>query len=65
MTVEIAGEEPGSTPKKPENEEMDFARTKGKKDDWRQFFQHNDDPRWQEPDFNEEGWAKPTKKKKK
>ena len=83
VTVEIAGEEPGSTPKKAkkstrkpnadapnkrrkksENEEMEFTRTKGKKDDWRQFFQHNDDPRWQEPDFNEEGWAKPSKKKK-
>ena len=82
VTVEIAGEEPGSTPpksgkkaRKPAEaprkrrdkaakEEAEFARPHKKKEDWRQFFQH-DDPRWQEPDFDEEGWAKPSKKKKK
>ena len=83
VTVEIAGEEPGSTPpksgkkaRKPAEaprkrrdkaakEEAEFARPHKKKEDWRQFFQHDDDPRWQEPDFEEEGWAKPSKKKKK
>ena len=83
VTVEIAGEEPGSTPKKakkstrpsagtpdkrrrkPANEQQESTRPRGKKDDWRQFFQHDNDPRWQEPDFDEGGWAKPSKKKKK
>ena len=81
VTVEIAGDEPGSTPKKPKKnarkpagptskrrkkpatEEAEFGRQRGKQDDWKQFFQHNDDPRWQEPNFDEEGWAKPSKKK--
>ena len=83
VTVEIAGDEPGSTPKKPKKnarkpadptskrrkkpaaEEAEFGRQRGKQDDWKQFFQHNDDPRWQEPNFDEEGWAKPSKKKAK
>lgn len=50
---------------KPSREERGYTKPRGKKDDWKQFFQHNeDDPRWLEPDFSEEGWAKKSKKKK-
>ena len=50
---------------KPSREERGYTKARGRKDDWKQFFQHDDeDPRWKEPDFSEEGWAKPMKKKK-
>ena len=35
-----------------------------KKDDWKQFFQGNNDFKDAEPDFSEEGWARRTPKKK-
>ena len=36
-----------------------------KKDDWKQFFQHDERPlRGPEPDFSEEGWARRKPKKK-
>ena len=52
-------------PSKSAREERVYTKGRGKKDDWKQFFQHNDnDTRWKEPDFSEEGWAKRSKKKK-
>ena len=38
----------------------------GKKDDWKQFFQHNDNVKLKgtEPDFTEEGWARRKPRKK-
>lgn len=68
--------EPGSkrTPKaevpttkkksKPSREERGYTKARGRKDDWKQFFQHNNDFKGPEPDFSEEGWAKRSKKKK-
>ena len=62
-----AAEAPKATKKnKPSREERGYTKPRGKKDDWKQFFQHNnDDFRDPEPDFSEEGWAKRSKKKKK
>ena len=77
VTVEIAGEEGEKAPAKetkksskkkdkPSREERGYTRPRGRKDDWKQFFQHDEnDTRWKEPDFEEEGWVKPSKKKKK
>ena len=53
------------TKTKPSREERGYTKPRGKKDDWKQFFQHDNDLRGPEPDFNEEGWAKPSKKKNK
>ena len=51
---------------KPSREERGYTKPRGRKDDWKQFFQHNNDGfRGPEPDFDEEGWAKPSKKKRK
>ncbi len=50
--------------KKPSREERGYTKPRGKKDDWKQFFQHNDELKGFEPDFSEEGWAKRSKKKK-
>lgn len=36
-----------------------------KKDDWKQFFQHNDDVAWNKSDSGEEKWGKQPSKKKK
>ena len=37
----------------------------GKKDDWKQFFNHNNAQlKGEEPDFSEEGWARRRPKKK-
>lgn len=49
---------------KPSREERGYTKARGKKDDWKQFFQHNDEFRDPEPDFSEEGWARRTPKKK-
>lgn len=51
--------------KKPSREERGYTKPRGRKDDWKQFFQHNNELRGPEPDFSEEGWAKPMKKGKK
>ena len=48
---------------KPSREERGYTKPRGKKDDWKQFFQHNDELKGIEPDFSEEGWAKRSKKK--
>lgn len=48
---------------KPSREERGYTKARGKKDDWKQFFMHNDELRGPEPDFSEEGWVKPSKKK--
>ena len=60
-------EKPAKEPKrtKPSREERGYTKPRGRKDDWKQFFQHNNDLKGPEPDFSEEGWAKPSKKKKK
>lgn len=44
---------------KPSREERGYTDARGKKDDWRQFFQgDNKEFRDKEPDFSEEGWAR-------
>lgn len=49
---------------KPSREERGYTKARGKKDDWRQFFQgNNNDFHDSEPDFSEEGWARRTPKK--
>ena len=53
--------------KKPSREERGYTSPRGpkKKDDWKQFFQQdNQTLRGEEPDFSEEGWAKRSKRKK-
>lgn len=53
--------------KKPSREERGYTSPRGpkKKDDWKQFFQQDNQPlRGEEPDFSEEGWAKHSKRKK-
>ena len=53
--------------KKPSREERGYTspRSPKKKDDWKQFFQQDNQPlRGEEPDFSEEGWAKRSKRKK-
>ena len=52
---------------KPSREERGYTAPHGKKytkDDWKQFFQGNNEFKDSEPDFSEEGWAKRTPKKK-
>lgn len=53
--------------KNPSREERGYTSPRGpkKKDDWKQFFQQDNQPlRGEEPDFSEEGWAKRSKRKK-
>lgn len=53
--------------KKPSREKRGYTSPRGpkKKDDWKQFFQQDNQPlRGEEPDFSEEGWAKRSKRKK-
>lgn len=53
--------------KKPSRAERGYVNPRGpkKKDDWKQFFQQDNQPfRGEEPDFSEEGWAKRSKRKK-
>lgn len=53
--------------KKPSREERGYTSPRGpkKKDEWKQFFQQDNQPlRGEEPDFSEEGWAKRSKRKK-
>ena len=53
--------------KKPSREERGYVNPRGpkKKDDWKQFFQQDNQLlRGEEPDFAEEGWAKRGKRKK-
>lgn len=55
------------SPKKPSREERGYTTPRGpkRKDDWKQFFQHNDVTlKGPEPDFQEEGWARRIPKKK-
>lgn len=54
---------------KPSREERGYTKSRGKKDDWQQFFQNGNDKgnknlQGSEPDFSEEGWARRTPKKK-
>ena len=48
--------------RKPSREERGYTQPRGRKDDWKRFFEHNDELRGPEPDFSEEGWAKRKKK---
>ncbi len=52
---------------KPSRAERGYTEARGpkKKDDWKQFFQHNDGKKLkgEEPDFSEEGWARRKPKK--
>ena len=48
---------------KPSREERGYTKARGKKDDWKQFFQGNNDFKDAEPDFSEEGWARRKPKK--
>ena len=53
--------------KKPSREERGYVNPRGpkKKDDWKQFFQQDNQLlRGEKPDFAEEGWAKRSKRKK-
>lgn len=53
--------------KKPSREERGYVNPRGpkKKDDWKQFFQQDNQLlRGEEPDFAEEGWEKRSKRKK-
>jgi ATP-dependent RNA helicase DeaD len=43
---------------KPSREERGYTKPRGKKDDWKKFFEQP------EPDFSEEGWARRSPKKK-
>ena len=49
---------------KPSREERGYTKARGKKDDWKQFFQGNNEFKDSEPDFSEEGWARRASKKK-
>ena len=50
---------------KPSRAERGYTHARGRKDDWKQFFQgNNKEFRDNEPDFTEEGWAKRISKKK-
>ena len=49
---------------KPSREERGYTKARGKKDDWKQFFQGNNDFKDAAPDFSQEGWARRTPKKK-
>ena len=50
---------------KPSRKERGYIKPRGRKDDWKQFFRHDNELKGPEPDFSEEGWAKPLKKKRK
>ena len=49
---------------KPSREERGYTKSRGKKDDWKQFFPDNKEFKDAEPDFSEEGWARRSPKKK-
>ena len=56
-----------TTGTRPSREERGYTSPRGpkKKDDWKQFFVHDDRPlKGEEPDFMAEQWAKPMKRKK-
>lgn len=60
--------QPEAQSRKLSREERGYSAPRGpkKKDDWKQFFQHDERPlRGEEPDFNEEGWARRVPKNKK
>ena len=49
---------------KPSREERGYTKPRGRKDDWMQFFMQDNNLKGDAPDFNEEGWAKKSKKKR-
>lgn len=58
------GEARAESGKKRKNNDQEFVES-GRKDDWRQFFRHDDIKlKGEEPDFSEEGWARRRPKKK-
>ena len=48
---------------KPSREEHGYTKPRGRKDDWMQFFMQDNELKGDAPDFNEDGWAKKSKKK--
>ena len=57
----------GTAGTRPSREERGYTSPRGpkKKDDWKQFFVHDDRPlKGEDPDFMAEQWAKPMKRKK-
>ena len=57
----------GTAGTRPSREERGYTSPRGpkKKDDWKQFFVHDERPlKGEEPDFMAEQWAKPMKRKK-
>ena len=57
----------GTAGTRPSREERGYTSPRGpkKKDDWKQFFVHDDRPlKGEEPDFMAEQWAKPMERKK-
>ena len=57
----------GTAGTRPSREERGYTSPRGpkKKDDWKQFFVHDDRPlKGEEPDFMAEQWVKPMKRKK-
>ena len=64
---DVANKDNARKEAKPSREERGYTEPRGKKytkDDWKQFFQGNNEFKDSEPDFSEEGWAKRTPKKK-
>lgn len=58
------GEARAESGKNRKNNDQEFVES-GRKDDWRQFFRHDDIKlKGEEPDFSEEGWARRRPKKK-
>ena len=49
---------------KPSREERGYTKPRGRKDDWMQFFMQDNNLKGDALDFNEEGWAKKSKKKR-
>jgi ATP-dependent RNA helicase DeaD len=50
--------------RRPSREERGYTKARGKKDDWKQFFNGgNNELKGEEPDFSEEGWARRKPKK--
>ena len=64
---QMRGTDKNEGKKKASREERGYTSKRGpmKKDDWKQFFQHDERPlRGAEPDFTEEGWARRKPKKR-
>jgi len=56
-------EEKKAAKNKPSREERGYTKPRGRKDDWMQFLMQDNELKGDAPDFNEDGWAKKSKKK--